>query len=248
MAVKQNSSAKGNAEHVQKIRKYISGYLPLFPELKKVNNIENILLAQQYYESSYNPAARSPVNGSRKGSVGFAYVTDPIYVDARDNLLVPLSIREQGLQGWGLGQILGSYLYKGSKNGQEFLQTKYKTIASQLGLIIPIGTDLETVFTHDDMGIVRGVISQMIVLDHKYSIYRKNGKARDNWEAFTLGLASYLGNPFKEVRDINGSSPRGYAAKILTKSNSPPMLYYKKDKTQIASTNSNAVAKPAPGC
>lgn len=244
----------GNA-HVQKIQYYIHKHLESFPELKKVSNIESILLAQEHVESTYQPWVASRINGKGPGTAGHDYVTDSLYRAAKSSN-VPEAILQQGLQGWGLGQALGMYLYRGSVPGKYFMQNStYKAKAESVGLIVPIGTDLTTIFTDSDIGIERGVVSHLITLDSKYAIYRKSknnqGGVTGNWMAFFKGLASYLGNP--NAVDGNGTSPIAYANNILNIAKSPPMQYIPTNsktssKTMVASTNSAEVVKPAPGC
>lgn len=248
---KSSNRATSGVEHVQLIQHYIHLFLSYFPYLKEVPNVENIILAQAHYESRYDPAAASGVNSARPGTAGHSYVTDPVYGNGFDQGY-SVSILQQGLQGWGLGQVLGMYLYRGTKVGKEFMQgSTYYGLANGFGLIVPIGTDLRTIFTRDDIGIQRGLISQMITLDNKYRIFRESKKnnhsASGNWDAFVRGLRSYLGD--STTADINGVYPTGYADSILRTAHSPPMTYASSGpSSRVAATNSASVTKPASGC
>jgi hypothetical protein len=229
---------------VQTLESLVHENIVYFPELAKVYGIEGFFTSLMYVESTFLPWRAGPTVSTNPGTSGHDYVTDPVYTTQIASG-ASRYIMDQGLSGWGLGQCMGWYLIRGTRLGKQIVQNStYSPIAERNGIIVNPGTDLRSVFTNNNDGMIRGVVAGLIVLDFKYNVYLKHG--RDPEDAFTKALQGYLGK--NGAKDVLGSDPVSYANKIKNMASSGLYGKIAFDDTMAASTNSSTVAKPSPGC
>lgn len=230
--------------------------------LGQVPDIVNILASQIYYESRYNVDAMGPQVSSNRGTSGYAYLNSSavskVYQSGsptqKANILA-------GLNGWGLGQVMGwNFVKGGGPTGKCEIESSRPDLAATL--CINPGDDIKA-HASGISNISVMVLAQLVLMESKYkNVQSVKGGFMSRGDAYLrvfpskieAAIAAYLG---LGVSDRNGTTPQAYAASICYgtsyKVANGSSVAVKQSSTQVANSGpaTNGSSKPVivpPGC
>jgi hypothetical protein len=225
--------------------------------LNRESNIANIVMAMVQQESSFNYSNQGPVLSVAPGTaVADYWNSQPIQNILTSGSPIQRSLIAQGLQAWGLMQVMGLNFIKGSskKNGQTEIQISRPDLASTL--CVAPGTDLSDLYSGQATA-SNQVLAGLVMLESKYKYinqtsngwhYGKSSQYFNSKLAAAIGAYIGLGGYDRGT----GMTPTQYVANIMygqkyILANGSSSMGTSPNAANVASTSSGQVVNVASG-
>lgn len=139
---------------------------------------------------------------------------------ARANLALNQGNINHGRLAQSLLGCMGAYLIRGLQNGPRgfpHVQGSYSGIAESIGLLVSPGQSITALFTQDEVGLRRGLVAGLCVLEYNYKIYLRKYSGDKN-KAIQQTVRVHLGDP-NSADVITGINSSDYLDRVMKNAN-----------------------------